>query len=184
MNISQPRDRKKRSNSCPRAGPATNCRSSLSPISRAALPKRRRRYISPNSLRLQGYRVLAIDLDPQASLSAMFGYQPEFDIGEEETLYGAIRYMTCADDQCATWCGRPISPALDSVPGNLELHGVRTSHAARPGERSLRGRDSSSRASAMRLQRSKMILTLSSSIALRSLAISPYARSARRPPCW
>lgn len=43
-------------------------------------------------LALQGYRVLAVDLDPQASLSALFGYQPEFDVGENETLYGAIRY--------------------------------------------------------------------------------------------
>ena len=34
-------------------------------------------------LALAGFRVLAIDLDPQASLSAMFGYQPEFDIGGE-----------------------------------------------------------------------------------------------------
>ena len=46
-------------------------------------------------LALSGLQVLAIDLDPQASLSAMFGYQPEFDIGQNETIYGAIRY----DDQ-------------------------------------------------------------------------------------
>ena len=31
-------------------------------------------------LALKGYRVLAIDLDPQASLSALFGYQPELDL--------------------------------------------------------------------------------------------------------
>lgn len=43
-------------------------------------------------LGLQGLRVLAIDLDPQASLSAMFGYQPEFDVDENQTLYAAIRY--------------------------------------------------------------------------------------------
>jgi chromosome partitioning protein len=43
-------------------------------------------------LALEGFRVLAIDLDPQASLSGMFGYQPEYDVGENETLYGAIRY--------------------------------------------------------------------------------------------
>ena len=43
-------------------------------------------------LALRGYRVLAIDLDPQASLSALFGHQPELDVGEGETLYGAIRY--------------------------------------------------------------------------------------------
>ncbi|KMO20559.1 plasmid partitioning protein RepA [Methylobacterium indicum] len=71
-------------------------------------------------LALRGFRVLAIDLDPQASLSSMFGYQPEFDIDRNETLYGAIRY----DDE-----RRPtrevIRPTyfdgVSIVPGNLEL---------------------------------------------------------------
>jgi chromosome partitioning protein len=71
-------------------------------------------------LALQGIRVLAIDLDPQASLSAMFGYQPEFDIAENETLYGAIRY----DEH-----RRPMKEVVRKtyfngiglVPGNLEL---------------------------------------------------------------
>ncbi len=71
-------------------------------------------------LALHGYRVLAVDLDPQASLSALHGYQPEFDVGPNETLYGAIRY----DDQ-----RRPLTeiirstyfPGLDLVPGNIEL---------------------------------------------------------------
>src|ERR1700733_2522544 len=70
---------------------------------------------------LRGYRVLAVDLDPQASMSTLFGYQPEFDVGDNQTLYGAIRY----DEQ-----QRPLSEiirptyfaALDLVPGNLELH--------------------------------------------------------------
>lgn len=70
---------------------------------------------------LRGYRVLAIDLDPQASMSALFGYQPEFDVGDNATLYGAIRY----DEQ-----KRPLAeivrptyfPGLHLVPGNLELH--------------------------------------------------------------
>lgn len=69
---------------------------------------------------LRGYRVLAVDLDPQASLSALFGIQPEFDLEPNETLYGAIRY----DEQ-----QRPLSSiikktyfnGLDIVPGNLEL---------------------------------------------------------------
>jgi len=43
-------------------------------------------------LALQGYRVLAVDLDPQASLTALHGYQPEYDIGPNETMYGAVRY--------------------------------------------------------------------------------------------
>jgi chromosome partitioning protein len=70
-------------------------------------------------LALRGFRVLAIDLDPQASLSALCGLQPELDIGVNESLYGAIRY-----DEA-----RPLStiirhtnfPGLDLVPGNIEL---------------------------------------------------------------
>ena len=52
-------------------------------------------------LAMQGFRVLAVDLDPQSSLSALFGVQPETDLGENETLYAAIRY----DDRAAR-CGR------------------------------------------------------------------------------
>lgn len=67
---------------------------------------------------LTGHRVLAIDLDPQASLSALYGYQPEID--HNESLYEALRY----DDQ-----RKPLSalvkttnfPGLDVVPANLEL---------------------------------------------------------------
>jgi chromosome partitioning protein len=71
-------------------------------------------------LALRGYRVLAVDLDPQASLSALHGVQPEFDIGENETLYGAIRY-----DEMRRDLGQIIRKTyfanLDLVPGNLEL---------------------------------------------------------------
>lgn len=71
-------------------------------------------------LALEGYRVLAIDLDPQASLSSMLGVQPEFDLLEGDTLYGAIRYDAHR---------RPLKDiirktyfdGLDLVPGNLEL---------------------------------------------------------------
>jgi chromosome partitioning protein len=71
-------------------------------------------------LALQGFRVLAIDLDPQASLSAMFGYQPEFDVAENTTLYGTIRY----DDQRVSMKDviRPTYfTGISIVPGNLEL---------------------------------------------------------------
>ncbi|OOO27829.1 plasmid partitioning protein RepA [Agrobacterium salinitolerans] len=71
-------------------------------------------------LGLQGYRVLCVDLDPQASMTALFGIQPEFDLGANETAYAAIRY----DNE-----RRPFSeairptyfPGIDLVPGNLEL---------------------------------------------------------------
>ena len=71
-------------------------------------------------LALQGYRVLAVDLDPQASLSALHGYQPEFDVDENETLYGAIRYDGTRRD--LSEIARPTYfSGLDLVPGNIEL---------------------------------------------------------------
>lgn len=69
---------------------------------------------------LRGYRTLAVDLDPQASLSALFGLQPEFDLEPNETLYGAIRY----DEQqvpLANIIRKTYFAGLDMVPGNLEL---------------------------------------------------------------
>lgn len=41
---------------------------------------------------LRGYRVLAIDMDPQASLTTMFGYRPEIEFAESGTVYDALRY--------------------------------------------------------------------------------------------
>lgn len=71
-------------------------------------------------LALAGLRVLAIDLDPQASLSAMFGYQPEFDLRGNDTLYGAIRY-----DEERRSLAEIVRPTyfegIGLVPGNLEL---------------------------------------------------------------
>jgi len=68
---------------------------------------------------LDGYRVLAIDLDPQASFSALHGFQPEFDLADGGTLYDAIRY----DDPVPL--RDIIRPTyftnLSIIPGNLEL---------------------------------------------------------------
>lgn len=69
-------------------------------------------------LALTGHRVLAIDLDPQASLSALHGIQPELD--KNPSLYETLRY-----DEFR----KPISdvirptnfPGLDIVPASLEL---------------------------------------------------------------
>ncbi|WP_354248833.1 plasmid partitioning protein RepA [Bradyrhizobium sp. LA2.1] len=71
-------------------------------------------------LTLQGYRVLAIDLDPQASLSALHGYQPEFDVEENGTLYGAIRYDD-ARRELNEIIRQTYFLGLDIVPGNIEL---------------------------------------------------------------
>ncbi|MEO1798022.1 MAG: plasmid partitioning protein RepA [Pseudomonadota bacterium] len=68
---------------------------------------------------LDGYRVLAIDLDPQASLSALHGFQPEFDLLDGGTLYDAIRY----DDPVplSAVIQKTYFTNLDIVPGNLDL---------------------------------------------------------------
>jgi chromosome partitioning protein len=71
-------------------------------------------------LALRGFRVLAIDLDPQASLSALYGYQPETEIGPNETLYGAVRY-DAAVRPLADIIRPTYFTGLDIVPGNLEL---------------------------------------------------------------
>lgn len=69
-------------------------------------------------LALTGHRVLVIDLDPQASLSSLHGFQPELD--QTKSLYDAIRY----DDEKVPLLEviRPTNfPNLDIVPANLEL---------------------------------------------------------------
>ncbi|WP_237482931.1 plasmid partitioning protein RepA [Lichenibacterium dinghuense] len=71
-------------------------------------------------LALHGYRVLAIDLDPQASLSALFGHQPETMVGPNETLYGAIRYDEARRPIAEIVRGTYI-PELHLIPANLEL---------------------------------------------------------------
>ncbi|WP_416799232.1 plasmid partitioning protein RepA [Ciceribacter azotifigens] len=69
-------------------------------------------------LALTGHRVLAVDLDPQASLSSLHGFQPELD--QMPSLYEAIRY----DDEKRSIADiiQPTNfPGLDIVPANLEL---------------------------------------------------------------
>lgn len=69
-------------------------------------------------LALTGHRVLAVDLDPQASLSALHGFQPELD--RNPSLYDAIRY----DDSRKSIADVILPtnfPSLDIIPANLEL---------------------------------------------------------------
>ena len=69
-------------------------------------------------LALKGHRVLAIDLDPQASLTALHGIQPELD--DVPSLYETLRYdedrVSIVDVIRST-----NFPNLDIVPANLEL---------------------------------------------------------------
>ncbi len=69
-------------------------------------------------LALAGHRVLAVDLDPQASLTSLFGIQPELD--DTPSLYEALRFdeerKSIAEIIQAT-----NIPGLDVVPANLVL---------------------------------------------------------------
>lgn len=69
-------------------------------------------------LALTGHRVLAVDLDPQGSLSALHGFQPELD--KNRSLYDAIRYDE-AQIQLPEIIRPTNFPLLEIVPANLEL---------------------------------------------------------------
>ncbi len=85
---------------------------------------------------LDGYRVLAIDLDPQASLSALHGFQPEFDLLDGGTIYDAITYQDPVPLEQIIQ--KTYFENLDIVPGNLDLmefeHEVPGALAGRTGE--------------------------------------------------
>ncbi|KKZ84338.1 plasmid partitioning protein RepA [Rhizobium phaseoli] len=69
-------------------------------------------------LALTGHRVLAVDLDPQASLSSLHGFQPEFD--QAASLYEAIRYDS-EKKKLSSIIHKTNFPGLDIVPANLDL---------------------------------------------------------------
>lgn len=69
-------------------------------------------------LALTGHRVLAVDLDPQASLTSLFGIQPELD--GVNSLYEALRF----DDErksIADVIRKTNIPGLDVIPASLLL---------------------------------------------------------------
>src|SRR5580698_543577 len=70
-------------------------------------------------LALQGYRVLVIDADSQATTTSMFGYVPDADITEEQTV---LPYL--ASDQASLAYGiRPTYfPGIDLIPACLALY--------------------------------------------------------------
>lgn len=73
-------------------------------------------------LALNGYRVLMVDLDPQASATTLFGLYPDTDIGEHETFAGWIR---SADGDPRARAERLIRrtywPGLDLMPASITL---------------------------------------------------------------
>ncbi|HTW28347.1 MAG TPA: AAA family ATPase [Acetobacteraceae bacterium] len=80
-------------------------------------------------LAIRGYRVCLLDCDSQGSTTALFGYVPDLDIGEEDTLYPFFRNAEMASLAYAVrethWDG------LYLVPANLKLYSSEYELAAR-----------------------------------------------------
>jgi chromosome partitioning protein len=80
-------------------------------------------------LAIRGYRVCLIDCDSQGSSTALFGYVPDLDVTEEETLYPFFRNAEMSSLGYAVhethWDG------LYLVPANLKLYSAEYELAAR-----------------------------------------------------
>ena len=69
-------------------------------------------------LSLKGYRVWCIDIDPQAHLSMYFGYHPELNTSENDTV---MPYMLGEKDDL-TYCVKETAwPNLHITPSHLQL---------------------------------------------------------------
>ena len=80
-------------------------------------------------LAIRGYRVCLIDCDSQGSRTALFGYVPDLDIQEEDTLYRFFRHQEMTSLVYAVrethWDG------LYLIPANLHLYSAEYELAAR-----------------------------------------------------
>lgn len=70
-------------------------------------------------LAIRGYRVLLIDCDSQASATTLFGYVPDLDLDESETLYPFLRQDELGSLDYAI--RKTHFDGLDLVPANLRL---------------------------------------------------------------
>ncbi len=68
---------------------------------------------------LQGYRVLMVDLDPQATATLLFGFNPATDIGEEDT---ALPFFESHRESLDYAVRSTHWPGLDLIPSNLQLY--------------------------------------------------------------
>ncbi len=68
---------------------------------------------------LKGYRVLIIDKDSQGSVTQCFGYIPDRDIGENETL---LPYLLGEATNIEPIIRKTYWPGLDLIPANLALY--------------------------------------------------------------
>ena len=78
---------------------------------------------------VQGYRVLVVDCDSQATTTTLFGFNPHFNITRQETLYPYLSIDPTRAD--LAYAVRPTPwPNVDLIPSNLELFDVEYELAA------------------------------------------------------
>ena len=70
-------------------------------------------------LAIRGYRVCLIDCDSQASATTLFGYVPDLDLSEEDTLYPFLRQDELSSLDYAL--RKTHFDGLDLIPSNLRL---------------------------------------------------------------
>ncbi|RJY06933.1 AAA family ATPase [Aurantiacibacter aquimixticola] len=78
---------------------------------------------------VQGYRVLVVDCDSQATTTTLFGFNPHFNITREETLYPYLSIDPTQADLLYAVKQTPW-PNVDLIPSNLELFDVEYELAA------------------------------------------------------
>jgi chromosome partitioning protein len=70
-------------------------------------------------LALKGYRVLVIDTDSQATTTALFGYMPDADIDQGETI---LPYLEGEQKTLAYAVRKTYFPGIDLIPACLALY--------------------------------------------------------------
>ena len=78
---------------------------------------------------VQGYRVLVVDCDSQATTTTLFGFNPHFNITREQTLYPYLSIDPTQADLLYAVQKTPW-PNVDLIPSNLELFDVEYELAA------------------------------------------------------
>lgn len=78
---------------------------------------------------VQGYRVLVVDCDSQATTTTLFGFNPHFNISRGETLYPYLSIDPTQADLLYAVKKTPW-PNVDLIPSNLELFDVEYELAA------------------------------------------------------
>jgi len=80
-------------------------------------------------LAVQGYRVLVVDCDSQATTTTLFGFNPHFAIRREETLYPYLS-IEPTQDSLHYAVKSTIWPNVDLIPSNLQMFDVEYELAA------------------------------------------------------